>query len=249
MTQTRGAGTPVARVWRVAVVVICLIAGVMLGTARSLSQGQDIRNRAADFSTVIRDAEVRVAAAEGQAGRLQAEIDAQAGQDVSPQVARIRAEAAALRPTAQLTAVAGPAIRVTLQDAPRDSDGNYPVGVNPDDLVVHQQDVQAVVNALWAGGAEAMTIMDQRVLTTSAVRCIGNTLLLQGRTYSPPFVITVIGPAPEMTGALEREPGVALFLQYVDRYGLGYDVQTLDDVTLPAYDGVIGMTVAEQANR
>ena len=57
--------------------------------------------------------------------------------------------------------------------------------VAPDDLVVHQQDVQSVVNALWAGGAEAMMIMDQRVVNTSAVRCIGNTLLLQGRRTRP----------------------------------------------------------------
>ena len=73
------------------------------------------------------------------------------------------------------TAVVGPGIQVTMTDAPRDVDGNYPVGVDPDDLVIHQQDVQAAVNAMWAGGAEAMMIMDQRVLTTSAVRCIGNT--------------------------------------------------------------------------
>ena len=43
--------------------------------------------------------------------------------------------------------------------------------------------MQAVVNALWAGGAEAMSIMNVRVLATSAVRCVGNTLLLHGRVY------------------------------------------------------------------
>ena len=37
--------------------------------------------------------------------------------------------------------------------------------------------------------------MDQRLIATSAVRCVGNTLLLQGRTYSPPFVVTAIGDA------------------------------------------------------
>ena len=112
---------------------------------------------------------------------------------------------------------------VTLTDAPRDSDGNYPDGANPDDLVVHQQDVQSVVNALWAGGAEAMTIMDQRVIATSAVRCIGNTLLLMGRAYSPPFVVTAIGPAGPMIAAMEAEPGVSLFRQYVDRFNLGFE--------------------------
>ena len=107
-----------------------------------------------------------------------------------------------------------------------------------------------MVNALWAGGAEAMMIMDQRVLTTSAVRCIGNTLLLQGRTYSPPFVVTAIGDAPAMSAALDVEPGVQLLLQYVDKYKLGYEVKVLDDpVELPAYDGPVRMMTARQEGR
>ena len=59
---------------------------------------------------------------------------------------------------------------------------------NINDYVVHQQDVEAVVNALWAGGAESMMIMDQRVLFNSAVRCSGNVLLCRAK-YSPPFTI------------------------------------------------------------
>ena len=90
--------------------------------------------------------------------------------------------------------------------------------------MVHQQDVQSVVNALWAGGAEAMMIMDQRVLTTSAVRCIGNTLLLQGRTYSPPFVVTAIGDAARMSAALDADTGRPAVLHYVEKYGLVYEV-------------------------
>ena len=65
--------------------------------------------------------------------------------------------------------------------APAVGDGG-PNESDNDDLVVHQGDVQAVVNALWAGGAEAMSIMDVRVISTSAVRCVGNTLLLHGRS-------------------------------------------------------------------
>lgn len=230
-------------------VLICLIAGVMLGTARAISHGRDIHDRSADLSTLIRGAETKVNDEQRQAANLQQQIDAAAAHDVSPQVQRARQAAAALRPAAQLTSVAGPGVRVSLTDAARDSDGNYPIDVSPDDLVVHQQDVQAVVNALWAGGAEAMTIMDQRVLTTSAVRCIGNTLLLHGRTYSPPFVITAIGNSDTMMAALQREPGVALFLQYVHRYALGFEVTDMDSVTLPGYQGLISMTSAQQGAR
>jgi uncharacterized protein YlxW (UPF0749 family) len=238
-----------ARWWRVGVVLTCLIAGVLLGTARSYSAGEDISNRSVDLAAVVRDAQQRVIAADAQAAQLQSQIDAAADSDVSPRVEAVRASVTALEPAAGLIPVVGPGISVSMSDAPRDSAGNYPAGVDPDDLVVHQQDVQSVVNALWAGGAEAMMIMDQRVLTTSAVRCIGNTLLLQGRAYSPPFVVTAIGNAATMSSALDVEPGVQLLLQYVDKYQLGYEVKVSDSVQLPAYDGPVRMMTAHQEGR
>ena len=184
--------------WGTAAVVACLLAGLLLGTVRAYSGGKDIRNRSSDLSVLVGEAEGSVTALDAAAAGLQDQIDqAAATQAASPPVAEVNAKVDGLEPAAGLTAVHGPGLKVSLTDAPRDADGNYPEGVDPDDLVVHQQDVQAVVNALWAGGAEAMMIMDQRVIATSAVRCIGNTLLLQGRTYSPPFVITAIGDPVE----------------------------------------------------
>lgn len=232
--------------WRIGVVAVCLLAGILLGTARSYSGGEDIRNRSIDLSAVVTGAGGRVAAAQARAAALQHGIDALAGSDLSPQVARVRAAAIPLQRLAGLTAVHGPALRVSLDDAHRDSDGNYPAGVDPDDLVVHQQDVQSVVNALWAGGAEAMMIMDQRVVTTSAVRCIGNTLLLQGRAYSPPFVIAAIGDQARMSQALDAEPGVALFQTFVQKYQLGFDIEPVPDATMPAYAGIVRLTAAHQ---
>jgi uncharacterized protein YlxW (UPF0749 family) len=106
-----------------------------------------------------------------------------------------------------------------------------------------------VVNALWAGGAEAMTVMDQRVVTTSAVRCIGNTLLLQGRAYSPPFLIAAIGNATRMSNALDAEPGVALFQTFVQKYRLGFQIDRVADVQIPAYAGVVRLTAAHRKSR
>jgi uncharacterized protein YlxW (UPF0749 family) len=139
-----------------------------------------------------------------------------------------------------LTPAAGPAVRVSLDDAPQPS-GDLPTGVRPDDLVVHQSDVQAVVNALWAGGARAMQIMDQRVIATSAVRCVGNTLILQGVVYSPPFRITAVGDPARLRAALAASREIAVYRKYVRAYGLGYKVQALGRATLPAYTGSVAM--------
>lgn len=90
---------------------------------------------------------------------------------------------------AGLVELRGPGLKVTLDDSLRK---DAPSG-DVNDLVIHSQDVQAVVNALWRAGAEAVAINGQRLVSTSAVLCVGNTLLLNGSVHSPPYVVTAIG--------------------------------------------------------
>ena len=105
------------------------------------------------------------------------------------------AKLAALEKNAGTQKLKGEAVTVTLNDAPPNATAKLPgyPEPQPDYLVIHQQDLQAVVNALWQGGAQGIKVMDQRLISTSAVRCVGNTLILQGRVYSPPYKITAIG--------------------------------------------------------
>src|ERR687883_440089 len=119
-----------------------------------------------------------------------------------------------------------------------------PISATPDDLVVHQQDVQAVVNALWVGGAEAMMLMDQRVISTSAVRCVGNTLLLQGRVYSPPYRITAIGDPARMRAALETPAALQIYREFAREFGLGWTVQDAGELTVPAFTGSLDLRYA-----
>lgn len=212
------------------------LAGLLFATSATTANGTDLRaGRRVQLSDLIDGARERVRAQEAEAGRLRDQVAAlgEAAAARDQRVATQTARSDALVGAAGLQPVTGPALAVRLDDAPVSA----AEGALPDDLVVHQQDVQAVVNALWAGGAEAMTLMDQRMISTSAVRCVGNTLVLQGRVYGPPFVVTAVGDQEAMRTALTREPGVAVFLRYVERFGLGYDVTALEDARLPAYDG------------
>ena len=142
--------------------------------------------------------------------------------------------------------MSGPGITVTLDDA-HTVPGDPSVDVN--ETVVHQSDMQAVVNALWAGGAEAMSIAGQRVIATSAVRCVGSTLLLNGQVYSPPFRIVAIGGPAPMRASLDRSPGVRLYRQAADALGLSYLVQDAPNVRIPAYDGPAVTTSAKVLSR
>jgi len=141
------------------------------------------------------------------------------------------------------TPVTGPGLSVKLDDAPEDS-LRLP-DVRPDLLVVHQQDIQSVMNALWAGGAEAMTLMDQRVISTSAVRCIGNVLILQGRRYSPPYTIAAIGDPARLKQALQDSQAVQVYVRDAHDLGLGWSVTVASDpLQLPAYSGATELSSA-----
>lgn len=151
-----------------------------------------------------------------------------------------------LEKTAGTRKLTGRAVTVTLNDAPPNATAKLPgyPPPQPDYLVIHQQDLQAVVNALWQGGAKGIKVMDQRLISTSAVRCVGNTLILQGRVYSPPYKITAIGDPGRLQQALADSKAIQTYMVYVNVYGLGWKVTDDGTVTLPGYSGTVDLHYA-----
>ncbi len=133
----------------------------------------------------------------------------------------LRAEAQRLAAYSGGAALEGPGVTVVLDDS---SSSRSPTG-DPNDLVVHEQDIQTVVNALWAAGAEAVAINGQRLSSISAVRCAGNTLLLHGVVHSPPYEIGAIGDPAALAASLPAQPGIERLLEAVEAFGLGYEVK------------------------
>jgi uncharacterized protein YlxW (UPF0749 family) len=130
-----------------------------------------------------------------------------------------------------LVAAEGPGLVVTLDDS---SDRQSPSG-NLNDLVIHSQDVQAVANGLWGAGAEALAVNGQRVVPTSAVLCVGNTLLINGTVHSPPFRFTALGAG--LHTPFTSDPLVERFAEDADRFKLGFKVEEKDRISVPAYTG------------
>lgn len=228
--------------------MVCLVMGLLIAMTYVSSHGKELRTAdSARLSDLVRQARAETDDARDTRDALQARIDAEQDQaaDDDAGVAMLLAQSKALDEQANLSALTGSGVTVSLTDAQRDAAGNYPQGARPDDLVVHQQDVQSVLNALWAGGAEAIQVQDQRVTTLSAPLCIGNTLLLEGRTYSPPYVIKAVGPTDAMRAALDRERGVQIYKQYAERFGLGYKAEASDDQTIVAGTGVPQLQYAQ----
>lgn len=218
----------------VGVGMVLVLAGYLFAANARLAAGTDGR-QPQDLPGLVEAEAERLERAEAELRGLEEEVveltEAQTADlpALDPETAELQALAAGRDP------VTGPGLTVRLTDAPTNLP--QPDWVTNDDLVVHQQDLQAVINALWAGGAEAMTLQDQRVVSTSAFRCVGNVLILHGRHYSPPYVVRAIGDPDEMRETLLDSPAVQEYLDYVDAVGLGWSTTREDALELPAFEG------------
>ncbi|GAA0446427.1 DUF881 domain-containing protein [Streptomyces stramineus] len=220
------------------------LAGLIFWTSFNTAHGTNIRtdDSMLRLSDLIQERSRKNAGLDDSTAGMRSQVDALARRD-SGNTAAENKKLADLEAGAGTRKLTGAALTVTLADAPPNATAKIP-GVpdpQPNDLVIHQQDLQAVVNALWKGGARGIEVMDQRLISTSAVRCVGNTLILQGRVYSPPYKVTAVGDRGALRKALDTSPAIQNYLQYVNAYGLGWKVDQHDTVTLPGYSGTVDL--------
>lgn len=236
-----------SRAGGIGVAIVLVAAGLLFTTSATTARGTQFRSERADLADLIKAEDLRVKTRTQRVTAMEKRVQQEAAANTvnSEAIKALEESSSSVISAAGLLPMTGPGLTVTLDDAPRDVP--VPDGAGPDDLVVHQQDVQAVVNALWAGGAEAMMLQDQRVISTSAVRCVGNTLILQGRVYSPPYTVTVLGDVQKMKASLDSSPQISYYLQYVASLRLGWSVKQSDRLALPAYAGSLALSHARVA--
>jgi uncharacterized protein YlxW (UPF0749 family) len=121
--------------------------------------------------------------------------------------------------------VSGPGLVVTLSDGP---------DAGEDEGRISDTDVQAVVNALWAAGAEAVAVNDRRISALTAIREAGEAILVDYRPVTPPYVVRAIGDPDAMDPAFNLSPTAGRFRTWVDAFGLRFDVGRAERLDLPA---------------
>ncbi|AXH96805.1 DUF881 domain-containing protein [Ornithinimicrobium avium] len=222
----------------IGVTVVCVVAGLLFGTSASLARTRPLSGEISDLVGLITARDREVSQLNERADRLRTDVASLQDRVDSSEARRLSRSADRVAPRVGLAPVAGPAVRVTLDDAGYTLQ-TLPEGYTVDDVVVHQEDLQGVINALWAGGAEAVMVQDQRIVSTSSVQCVGNTLYLQGRVYSPPYTVTAIGDVGSMRSALEADPVVDVYRQWADTVGLGYTVEDVETAEMPGFTGTV----------
>ncbi len=130
-----------------------------------------------------------------------------------------------------LTDVTGAGVIVTLSDSKKEASSV----LNPSSLLVHDADVLSVINELKNAGAEAISINDQRLVSTTSISCGGNIIDINGEKIGAPFVIKAIG-LPEQLAALSRPGG---YLEILKSASVGVELKKSNNITIPKYTGLI----------
>jgi uncharacterized protein YlxW (UPF0749 family) len=222
------------------VAVTLLATGLLLAVAYNQAAAES-PGREESRSALIEDIQRESAAGDrltAQLEDLQAEVSAtrdhllhstDEGQRALDRLSRAQAGAAAVE-------VTGPGLLVTLADAEQNADDDPVGGSVTDDPrgTVRDRDLQLVVNALWAAGAEAISINDQRIGPTSAIRFAGEAVLVDFRPVTNPYEVRAIGDPGELASGFLRNADVEALGIVSATFDRRFDYAQDDELTLPA---------------
>lgn len=104
--------------------------------------------------------------------------------------------------------------------------------INDSLFIVHDADLQMIVNELKAAGAEAININGERIITTSAIRCVGPVIQVNSQKIAPPFIIKAIGNAQYLESALNLKGGISDQLKEND---LNFQIKREKNVVIEKY--------------
>ncbi len=234
--------------WRVGTPLVGVLVGALFVVSAADSRGADLRpGRYTDLAGLVEADAADYEGVRQDLEDLEDDVDALTEDVRSLRVSRTRDRIEELKDPAGLEPRSGPGLSISLSDSP---DGILEEAVAHDikvaQLVVHQQDIQAVVNALWGGGATAVTVAGQRIISTTGIKCEGPVVQLQGVPYPQPYVIEAVGNPIELMAALDADPLVTGYRSDAANpfVQIGWEMHTEDDIEAPAYDGLLDLRYA-----
>lgn len=196
--------------WFVPVTVVCLLSGILLAlqlrVQATINMGPKA-HRNESLIGIIRGLEKETGQLENRIAELRQQIDSGQKRAVGSQdkLHILRDELETAQAASGLTALAGPGIVLTLEDNVRGAEaakikdlGKY----RDEDYIIHDKNLLYLVNDLKVGGAEAIAINNQRLVTTSDIRCAGTMILVNTTRLAPPYIITAIGDPVAMVTAV-----------------------------------------------
>jgi uncharacterized protein YlxW (UPF0749 family) len=212
---------------RVPALLLCAVLGVVfaVGYRYTADHAVSTDRVRGDLVARVKSAQSNAARLAAQANRLNGEVRAAQESTVArgPGEADLsRAEAAA-----GTVAVHGPGLVVTLNNPPAGGSG-------PNGSLLTDLDLRAVVNALWAAGAEAISINNERLTPVSAIRFAGSAILVDFQPLSAPYVIRAIGAANTLNTRFAVGAVADRYRTLAAAYGFGFAIAQSEQLRLPA---------------
>jgi len=222
------------RTWWATLLLLCGILGAMLGL--SVRTQQKIKNTVAPSAINIDTNQVReqqrtIKSQQDHIAKLEQSIASGSSHNML-----LLEDLKSAKFLAGLTSVKGPGIVVTLNDSKKPYTNMLPSNFPPPNII-HDTDINQIINELKQAGAEAVSVNDQRLVAVSAVRCAGPTVYVNNTQAAPPFVIRAIGDPKTLLPALNFPGGVADTASHFDPAMVKSEV--VKHLTIPAYSGAI----------
>ncbi len=231
--------------WRWGTPLILILCGALFPISRANSDGDDLRpGRYTDLAALTSAEKQSVDLLTERAAALNDEVTNLTAGLKDVRVRREQRQGELLKDPAGLTERSGPGITVILSDAPEEVRASSTK--EPNDLVVHQQDIQSVVNAMWQAGATAVTVAGQRIVSTTGISCEGNAVVIQDVPYPQPYVISAVGDQAAIVAAIDAQARLSAYrFQATDpEIAIGWQLIEEAEVVAPAFDGLIDISFA-----
>lgn len=138
---------------------------------------------------------------------------------------------------AGLTDVTGSGVIITLKDAPskldlyKIIDGELKNMQDMRNFIIHDIDIVYILNELKIHGSYAMSINDERIISTSEQICVGPTVRVNKRRYAPPYVIKAIGDANKLFNEINNSS----YVNFLRKNKLEIDVKKETQLTVFKY--------------
>ncbi|MGH2349745.1 MAG: DUF881 domain-containing protein [bacterium] len=233
--------------WQVALTLVFVVAGFLVITQvrNELLIRQQLQvpsQRLEELAFVLRTQERQREALEQQIAALRETVRTYEQGTVQgrAKLAQLGAQLEQLRMQAGFTAVEGPGLLIELRDSP----SPLRPGDDPNTVILHYTDLQAITNELFASGAEALSINGERVVATTGLNCVGTTILCNIKRIAPPYRVVAIGPADAMLAYLQRPGGAVEALR---AFGFPVKLSQGAHLRVPAYRGSYRFPFAKPA--
>lgn len=235
--------------WQIILAAALMVGGFVVATQirteRAIREHLRVPStRLSELAILLQKQERYRASLEVELGALRAQLavlarEAAAGQS---SLARLNRELRTLRTQAGFVALEGPGVLIEMHDSPR------PIqpGDDPNKTILHYTDIHAVMNDLWAVGAEAIALNGERIMTRTGINCVGTTILCNTKRIAPPYTITAIGDPTGLLDYLSR-PGSPV--EILKAFEFPVRMQAVQRVTVPAYRGVSQFSIARPVTK